>query len=218
MAKIATLIRLRAGEQRTLEGWRRAHKSERRAAERARIILLAAQGMSNLEIAAQLGTRPARVSKWRTRFARQRLAGLADKARPGKPGRYDAGTEKRMLRSIDAEVFSEQPLLEVFWAVRMLRPVFRQGCSVDLRYSDSDEKFRAELRAWLAEAVKAHGAAPPADDWNARREYDTGWQKRLFEGGYAGINWPTEYGGRDLSLPPKPIPRVCVCRATGLRI
>jgi hypothetical protein len=47
MAKIATVIRLSAGERRTLEGWGRAHKSERRAAERARIVLLAAQGMSN---------------------------------------------------------------------------------------------------------------------------------------------------------------------------
>lgn len=101
MAKIATPIRLSAEEGRTLEGWRRAHKIESRASERSRIILLAAQGMSNLEIGAQLGTRPARVSKWRTRFARERLAGLADEARPGKPRRYDAGTEKRILQMLD---------------------------------------------------------------------------------------------------------------------
>jgi len=101
MAKTATSIILSAGEKRTLERWRRAHKSEQRVAERARIILLAARGMSNLEIASQLGTRPARVSKWRTRFARQRLAGLADEARPGKPRRYDAGTEKRILEKLD---------------------------------------------------------------------------------------------------------------------
>ncbi len=61
----------------------------------------AAQGVSNLEIAAQLGTRAARVSKWRTRFAGQRLAGLADEARPGKPRRYDADTEKRILQKLD---------------------------------------------------------------------------------------------------------------------
>ena len=101
MAKTATPIRLRAGERRTLQAWQRAHKTERRVAERAHIILLAARGMSNLEIAAQLGTRPARVSKWRTRFARQRLAGLADQARPGKPRRYDVGTGKRILQKLD---------------------------------------------------------------------------------------------------------------------
>ena len=101
MAKRATPILLSPAEKWTLQRWRRAHKTERRTAERARIVLLAAQGKSNLEIAAQLGTRPARVSKWRTRFARQRLAGLADEARPGKPRQYDAASEKRILKKLD---------------------------------------------------------------------------------------------------------------------
>lgn len=101
MAKTATSILLSSAEERTLERWRRAHKTERRVAERARIILLAAQGRSNLEIATQLATRPARVSKWRTRFARHRLAGLADEARPGKPRQYDAESEKRILKKLD---------------------------------------------------------------------------------------------------------------------
>jgi len=70
---------------------------------------------------------------------------------------------------------------------------------LDLRYSDSDERFRRELRAWLAEAVAKHGPPPPIHDWPARVAYDTGWQRKLFEAGYAGINWPAEYGGRDLS-------------------
>ena len=70
---------------------------------------------------------------------------------------------------------------------------------MDLRYSESDEKFRAELRAWLCDAVPGHGAPPPVHDWDARLAYDTGWQRKLFEAGYAGINWPREYGGRDAS-------------------
>jgi alkylation response protein AidB-like acyl-CoA dehydrogenase len=71
---------------------------------------------------------------------------------------------------------------------------------VDLRYSTEDQAFRAELRAWLATAVVAHGAPPPAHDWPARRAYETGWQKRLFDAGYAGIAWPKEFGGRGASL------------------
>ncbi len=71
---------------------------------------------------------------------------------------------------------------------------------MDLRYSESDEKFRAELRAWLDDAVPAHGEPPPTDDWDARCVYDTGWQRKLFDAGYAGIQWPREYGGRDASL------------------
>jgi len=72
--------------------------------------------------------------------------------------------------------------------------------AVDLRYSESDEKFRAELRAWLEKEVADYGPAPVDPSWEERRRYDTGWQKRLFDGGYAGINWPKEYGGADLSL------------------
>jgi hypothetical protein len=70
---------------------------------------------------------------------------------------------------------------------------------LDLRYSESDERFRAELRAWLADAVPKHAAPPPAHDWDARVAYDCGWQRKLFDAGYAGINWPKEFGGRELS-------------------
>lgn len=71
---------------------------------------------------------------------------------------------------------------------------------MDLRYSESDENFRKQLRAWLARAVPEHGEPPAINDWPARRAYDTGWQKKLFDAGYAGINWPKEYGGLDASL------------------
>jgi alkylation response protein AidB-like acyl-CoA dehydrogenase len=71
---------------------------------------------------------------------------------------------------------------------------------VDLRYSEADEKFRSELRRWLERAVPAHGEPPASHDWQARRAWDTGWQRKLFEAGYAGVNWPAAYGGRDATL------------------
>lgn len=52
---------------------------------RAKIILLAAEGLSNTEIAAQLGLDRQMVSKWRKRFFEQGLNGLADEPRPGRP-------------------------------------------------------------------------------------------------------------------------------------
>lgn len=67
---------------------------------------------------------------------------------------------------------------------------------MDLRYSDVDEQFRAELRTWLAAELPKLPAQPARDDWHARRAWDTDWQRRLFDAGYAGINWPEEYGGR----------------------
>jgi alkylation response protein AidB-like acyl-CoA dehydrogenase len=68
---------------------------------------------------------------------------------------------------------------------------------MDLRYSESDEAFRAELRAWLAETLPQLAPEPGRDDWPARVVYDTDWQKRLYDAGYAGMSWPKEYGGRD---------------------
>lgn len=70
---------------------------------------------------------------------------------------------------------------------------------MELRYTDAERAFRDELRAWLAEVLPDIGPRPPGTDWPARREYDTAWQKLLFDAGYAGINWPTEFGGRGAS-------------------
>jgi len=48
----------------------------------------------------------------------------------------------------------------------------------------------------LSATVPTLPAPPAGDDWSARRDYDTGWQRRLYEAGYAGISWPAAYGGR----------------------
>jgi alkylation response protein AidB-like acyl-CoA dehydrogenase len=70
---------------------------------------------------------------------------------------------------------------------------------MDLRYTDEEEAFRAELREWLAEALPQVPPEPARDDWEGRRRWDTDWQRRLYDAGYAGINWPTEVGGRGAS-------------------
>jgi alkylation response protein AidB-like acyl-CoA dehydrogenase len=67
---------------------------------------------------------------------------------------------------------------------------------VDLRDSAAEQTFRAELRDWLATTLPTLGPEPAHTDWPGRRDYDTAWQRLLYDAGYAGINWPTEYGGR----------------------
>jgi alkylation response protein AidB-like acyl-CoA dehydrogenase len=67
---------------------------------------------------------------------------------------------------------------------------------VDLTFSDTQLAFRDELRAWLAE--NPPGEAPEGDD--ARYAWARDWQRRLHEGGWAGVHWPREYGGRGASL------------------
>ncbi len=101
MRKTATPIVLSEAEQETLRSWLRAGTSEQRMVERARIILAAAEGVGTNEIARELGTRAARVAKWRTRFGRDRLTGLVDAPRPGARARYDVTTERRILAALD---------------------------------------------------------------------------------------------------------------------
>ena len=67
---------------------------------------------------------------------------------------------------------------------------------MDLRYSREDEAFRAEIRSWLEREVPRHGDPPDNSDWPARRAYDTAWQRKLYDAGYAGLAWPAEHGGR----------------------
>jgi len=95
------VVSLTPEEEQTLRQWARAGTSEHRLVERAKVILLLNQGVANLEIARQLKTRPARVSKWRQRFAKHRLDGLTDADRKGRPSTYDQTTDKRVLALLD---------------------------------------------------------------------------------------------------------------------
>ncbi|MCB0996010.1 MAG: acyl-CoA dehydrogenase family protein [Acidimicrobiales bacterium] len=67
---------------------------------------------------------------------------------------------------------------------------------MDLRYTPEEQQFRAELVDWLEQVLPGIGQPPHANDWPGRRDYDSTWQHMLFDAGYAGINWPKEYGGR----------------------
>lgn len=101
MAGVATRIELSEEERNALETWVRQTTTEQRIAQRARMVLEAAAGKTTKEIAALLRVRRASVSKWRTRFARHRLAGLADAPRPGQPVIYNLSTERRILAQLD---------------------------------------------------------------------------------------------------------------------
>ena len=89
-------------EQRaSLQSWLAAGKTERRLAFRAQVILALAEGLGNAAVAERLATRPATVSKWRGRFARGGVAGLADAPRAGKPRHYEEAHERRILAALD---------------------------------------------------------------------------------------------------------------------
>src|SRR5258708_39933469 len=67
---------------------------------------------------------------------------------------------------------------------------------MDLNYTAEDEAFRARARAWLK--ANAPSERRPKEP-RAMAEFDRRWQRTLFEGGWAGVTWPEEYGGLGLS-------------------
>ncbi len=100
MARACEII-LTEEERNQLESLVRKTTTEQRIVQRVHIVLEAAAGKASKEIALALKLRAATVSKWRTRFCRDRMAGLADAPRPGKRAKYDERTEKRILSQLD---------------------------------------------------------------------------------------------------------------------
>jgi alkylation response protein AidB-like acyl-CoA dehydrogenase len=68
---------------------------------------------------------------------------------------------------------------------------------MDLTFSPEETAFRDELRQWFAD--NPAGRMPEADE-DAQYAWRRDWQRRLYDGGWAAVHWPPEYGGRGASL------------------
>ena len=72
-------------EREQLESWSRRHTNAQALAQRCRIVLLAAEGLRTGEICERLGVHRNTVARWRGRFLAERLEGVLDEPRPGRP-------------------------------------------------------------------------------------------------------------------------------------
>jgi len=97
----ATPIILTTAERAELESLARSTKTEHRLRQRARIVLLAADGVASRAIGRTVRCTTGTASKWRVRYADRRLAGLDETGDRGAEPKYTVGTGKRILALLD---------------------------------------------------------------------------------------------------------------------
>jgi len=103
-------------ERDQLERWTRRRSSAQALALRARVVLLAAEGLKNTEIAERLGISRPPVTKWRNRFVEHRLDGLTDEPRPGRPRMIsDERVEEVIVKTLEST-----PTDATHWSTRSM--------------------------------------------------------------------------------------------------
>src|SRR5215216_3587476 len=104
-------------ERQTLERWSRRSKTAQALALRCKIVLACADSQTNQAVADQLGIWPQTVAKWRGRFVRQRLEGLTDEPRPGRPRTI---TDTQVEQVITKTLEEPPPRQDTHWSTRSM--------------------------------------------------------------------------------------------------
>ena len=112
----AVVVELADGEREELEGVVRRGKSRQDLVLRCKIVLAAADGMANVDIAGELGCSPATASKWRKRFVEQRVFGLDDAPRSGAPRTIT----DEMVDKVVVKTLEETPANATHWSKRSM--------------------------------------------------------------------------------------------------
>src|SRR3954470_6145507 len=135
----ADVIELTSDERAVLEGLVRRRTSARGLAQRSEIVLEAAAGRTNTEIAARLRVSRPTVTRWRRRFAERRVDGLVDQPRPGRPRTIsDEQVERVVVKTLETT-----PRDATHWSTRSM------AAEVGLTQN-------AILRIWHAYGLQPH--------------------------------------------------------------
>lgn len=103
---------LREGDREELERRVRAHKASQRQVRRAQVVLMAADGVSNRQIAKAVGIDQIYVGVWRKRYVADGLKGLDDLPRSGRPRRF--GPTERL--AVAAKATESRPEVDSQWS------------------------------------------------------------------------------------------------------
>jgi transposase len=133
-------ITLSDEDRSTLERWSRSRSTETRLVERARIVLLAADGRENQDIAAELGITRATVARWRVRFSARGIAGIEkDAPRGGRPPK----ARDELAGKIVEMTTRQKPANATHWSTRTLAEALGTNPSM-------------VSRVWRANGLKPH--------------------------------------------------------------
>jgi len=138
-------VALSGDERETLQRWARRHSSSQALALRCRIVLACAAGATNSDVGAELRVHPTTVSKWRHRFAQDRLDGLVDAPRPG--AARTIGDD--VVEAVVVETLETAPADATHWSTRGLAA--KHGIS----HTTVGEIWRAfGLKPWRTDSFK----------------------------------------------------------------
>jgi len=115
--RVAPPVELTQDQERALQQWARGRSLPARQVERARVVLLAAAGKQDLEIAAEIGISNQKAARWRKRFLKLGLAGL-EKDAP-RPGRTPIITPAK-VQEVVRKTTQEKPSNATHWSTRMM--------------------------------------------------------------------------------------------------
>jgi len=138
--RVARAVELNDDQRTILEQWSRGRSLPARQVERARIVVLAAAGELDIDIAAKLGITNQKAARWRARFIEEGLAGLEkDAPRPGRTPSIAASTVKSVIR----KTTQERPFNATHWSTRTM--------AAEAGISEASVR-----RIWKANGLKPH--------------------------------------------------------------
>ena len=138
--RVAPPVTLDSSQRETLQQWARSRSLPARQVERARVVLLAAEGKTDLEIAASLNISNQKTARWRKRFLQLDLAGLVkDAPRPGRKPAISAKVKEELIR----RTTQWKPANATHWSTRTM--------AAEMGVSETTVR-----RIWHAHGLKPH--------------------------------------------------------------